>query len=334
VIVALLMLDVQNVTKYISPEFQLSPISFQQPEGENLALMGVSGSGKTTLLQLIAGWQQPDSGSIWLQNQKVKGPHEQLVPGHPGLAILQQTSHLPHYYYIRDLFQYANVWESEKTKALLELCRIHHLLNRKHFEISGGEKQRIALALLLVASPSWLLLDEPFSHLDLPNKRILQQILREVSKQLHITTLLCTHNPDEIFGWADRVLVLENGKLIQSGTPQELYESPNNSYVAGLLGDFITIPTTIYTHFAAQSSRINHCASWIIRPENVIFHPVPTENAVPCVIQNVIFAGRSYKVEVEVMDTTLFFYTDMPKWTIGAQGFVSIRKGYCLSESD
>jgi len=334
VIVALLMLDVQSVTKYISPEFQLSPISFQHPEGENLALMGVSGSGKTTLLQLIAGWQQPDSGSIWLQNQKVKGPHEQLVPGHPGLAILQQTSHLPHYYYIRDLFQYANVWESEKAKALLELCRINHLMNRKHFEISGGEKQRIALALLLVASPSWLLLDEPFSHLDLPNKRILQQILQEVSNQLHITTLLCTHNPDEIFGWANRVLVLENGKLIQSGTPQELYESPRNSYVAGLLGDFIAIPSHIAAHFAAYNHSSIKCDSWMVRPEQVIFHSKPTKNAVPCLIRNVVFAGRSYKVEVEVMDTSVFFYTDLPNWTIGTHGFVSIRKGYCLSDAD
>lgn len=326
------MLDVQQVTKYISPEFQLSSISFQQPAGENLALMGISGSGKTTLLQLIAGWQQPDSGSIWLDNQKVKGPLEQLVPGHPGLAFLQQTSHLPHYYYIRDLFQYATVWESAKAQELLELCRIQHLMNRKHFEISGGEKQRIALALLLVASPKWLLLDEPFSHLDLPNKRILQQILLEASHHLHITTVLCTHDPDEIFGWADRVLVLENGKLIQSGSPHELYEHPQNSYVAGLLGDFFAIPRHIATHFDSQISTSTHCKYWMVRPEHIIFQLEPTENTIPCTIRNVFFAGRSYKVEVELMDMSIFFYSDNYDWVIGTRGFISIAKGYCLPE--
>lgn len=326
------MLEVNSITKVISPEFSLATISFQQQEKERLALMGISGSGKTTLLNIIAGRQQPDSGSIFLQGMRVKGPLEQLIPGHPGLALLQQTAHLPHHYYIRDLFQYANVWDPAKLQDLQDICSIRHLVNRKHFEISGGEKQRIALALLLVGSPSWILLDEPFSHLDLSSKRILEQVLREVETDLHITFLLCTHNPDEIFGWAERVLVLENGKLIQSGSPQQLYESPQNTYVAGLLGDFFLIPPSIAEKMNIPNENGSNCLNWMVRPEQIIFHANPVSNAVPCVIRKVIYAGRSYKVEVDMMNISLFFYSDVQDWQIGSRGYVSIRRGSCLFE--
>jgi len=326
------MLSVNNLSKYISTDFQLSPISFHQLPGENLALIGVSGSGKSTLLQLIAGLQQPDSGTITLFSQRIKGPHEQLVPGHPGLAILEQTSHLPHYYYIRDLFQYANVWETSVARNLFSLCRIEHLMNRKHHEISGGEQQRIALALLLISSPRWLLLDEPFSHLDLTNKKILQQVLAELSHQLNITCLLCSHNPDDIFGWANRLLVLENGHLVQEGSPELIYHSPQNPYVAGLLGDFYMLTPQLARVFYSEKVAMEKSDCWMVRPEHLLFQLESTPHSVKATIVRVFLAGRDYKVEVEAMDQRLSFYTQTNHWEAGTEGYLFANNGYCFKD--
>ena len=326
------MLSVTELSKYISPDFQLSPITFNQVPGENLALIGVSGSGKSTLLQLIAGWQQPDIGSITLFSERIKGPQEQLVPGHPGLAILEQSSHLPHYYYIRDLFQYANVWETSLARNLFSLCRIEHLMNRKHHEISGGEKQRVALALLLITSPRWLLLDEPFSHLDLTNKKILQQVLADVSRQLKITCLLCSHNPDDIFGWAHRLLVLENGNLVQVGSPEEVYHSPQNPYVAGLLGDFYPLSPELARVFFPEKFSMETEKCWMVRPEQLLFQVENMHHSVKATILQVTLAGRDYKVEVKVMEQQLSFYAQTNNLQVGTEGYLLATNGYCFPD--
>jgi ABC-type sulfate/molybdate transport systems ATPase subunit len=326
------MLSVTNLSKYVSPDFQLSPITFNQVSGENLALIGVSGSGKSTLLQLIAGWQQPDTGSITLFSERIKGPQEQLVPGHPGLAILEQSSHLPHYYYIRDLFQYANVWETSVARNLFSLCRIEHLMNRKHHEISGGEQQRIALALLLITSPRWLLLDEPFSHLDLTNKKILQQVLADVTRKLKITCLLCSHNPDDIFAWAHRLLVLENGNLVQVGSPEAIYHSPQNPYVAGLLGDFYPLSPELAQVFFPEKFALNKSNCWMVRPEHLLFQVESIHHAVKATILQVTLAGRDYKVDVEVMEQQLSFYTQTNSLKAGTKGYLLASNGYCFPD--
>jgi iron(III) transport system ATP-binding protein len=326
------MLSVTELSKYISPDFHLSPITFNQVPGENLALIGVSGSGKSTLLQLIVGWQQPDTGSITLFSERIKGPQEQLVPGHPGLAILEQSSHLPHYYYIRDLFQYANVWETSLARNLFSLCRIEHLMNRKHHEISGGEQQRIALALLLITSPRWLLLDEPFSHLDLTNKKILQQVLADVSRQLNITCLLCSHNPDDIFGWAHRLLVLENGNLVQVGSPEAVYHSPQNSYVAGLLGDFFSLSPELARVFFPKRFSMETGKCWMVRPEQLLFQEENVHHSVKATILQVTLAGRDYKVEVKVMEQQLSFYTQTNNLQVGTEGYLLATNGYCFPD--
>jgi iron(III) transport system ATP-binding protein len=327
-----IMLSVTNLSKNISPDFQLSPISFNQLAGENLALIGVSGSGKSTLLQLIAGLQQADTGSITLYSERIKGPHDQLVPGHPGLAILEQSSHLPHYYYIRDLFQYANVWETSVAKKLFSICRIEHLMNRKHHEISGGEQQRIALALLLITSPRWLLLDEPFSHLDLTNKKILQQVLAEVSHQLNITCLLCSHNPDDIFGWADRLLVLENGHLVQVGSPETVYHAPQNRYVAGLLGDFYSLSPELAQVFFPGRIQRETSDCWMVRPEHLLFQSESTPQSVKATILSITLAGRDYKVEVAAMDQRLSLYTQTNNWKVDTEGYLLATNGYCFPD--
>lgn len=319
------MLEVAGLQKRISAHFALENISFQQSRGECLAIAGSSGSGKSTLLRLIAGHESPDSGSIHLFGQRILGPHEQLIPGHAGLKFLPQHCHLPHHYFVRELFSYANQWEGEQGKALFELCRIGHLMDRKHTEISGGEQQRIALALLLISSPQWLLLDEPFSHLDPINKSILQQVLIDVARQFSITYLLCSHHPEDIFAWADRLLILRDGKIVSEGQPASLYFQPTDAYVAGLLGDYqeLSVELSERLNLPTPKSLLNR----LVRPEMLEISPDPSSNAVEAVIIHVRFAGKGTYYEVNCLNQTYRVFKTGDVLPVGTRVFLSIYSG-------
>jgi len=321
------MLEVAGLQKQVSSHFSLENISFHQSPGECLAIAGSSGSGKSTLLRLIAGHESIDSGSIHLFGKRVLGPHEQLIPGHAGLKFLPQHCHLPHHYFVRELFSYANQWEGEQGKALFELCRIGHLMDRKHTEISGGEQQRIALALLLITSPQWLLLDEPFSHLDPINKSILQQVLNDVAGQFSITYLLCSHHPEDIFAWADRLLILRDGKIVSEGHPAALYFQPSDSYVAGLLGDYQELSEELLEHFNLSNQHTCPSTNRLVRPEMLVIHTIPISNAVEAIITSVRFAGRGTIYHVNCLNQLYRVFTSGEVLPVGTRVFLTVQTG-------
>lgn len=318
------MLEVHNLSKRVSEVFSLQEITFSQKIGERLAIAGSSGSGKSTLLQLIAGLQSSDAGTIHLLGQRVKGPHEQLIPGHPGLAYLPQQSDLPHYYYVHELFSYANQWDTQLGKDLFTWCRIDHLMDRQHTQLSGGEQQRIALALLLITSPRWLLLDEPFSHLDTINKSILQQVLLEVTNRLSITCLLCSHHPEDIFTWADRLLIIQDGSIVADGQPELLYRQPTDTYVAGLLGDFELLSET---HAGALHYNSHHLSAHMkrfIRPEMLQFSFERVPNSIPCQILSSQFAGRGRYYRVKCDEAEYRLYSIHQHYSSGSSGYMHL----------
>lgn len=318
------MLEVNGLNKRVSEIFSLSEVSFIQQPGERLAIAGSSGSGKSTLLQLLAGHQAPDRGSIHLNGKRVLGPHEQLIPGHPELAYLPQHCDLPHHYFVHELFSYANQWDAQMGKDLFAWCRIDHLMNRRHQEISGGEKQRIALALLLISSPQWLLLDEPFSHLDAINKAILQQVLLEVSQRLSITCLLCSHHPEDIFSWAERLLVIRDGKLIADDTPMSLYSIPPDTYVAGLLGEFQLISVE-HAHFWQLRERLSDPQIHrLVRPEQIFFSLQSHSRALPCKILYSRFAGKGRWYDVDCEGATYRFFSLNQHRQWGSVGYLHL----------
>ena len=302
------MLEVNHLGKRVSDIFSLREVSFTQPKGQHLAIAGSSGSGKSTLLQLIAGLQSCDQGTVHLFGQRIKGPHEQLIPGHPGLAYLPQQCDLPHHYYVHELFSYANQWDTQLGKDLFSWCRIDHLMNRQHNQLSGGEQQRIALALLLITSPHWLLLDEPFSHLDTINKSILQQVLQDVSSRLSITCLLCSHDPEDIFAWATRLLIIRDGLIVADGSPEFLYQHPSDTYVAGLLGEFQFLSEKHAGTLQHHSQHLSASMQRFIRPEMLRFSSDKVPNSIPCQVVSARFAGkgRYYRVQCEEMEYRLF----------------------------
>jgi ABC-type sulfate/molybdate transport systems ATPase subunit len=191
--------------------------------GERLGIMGENGSGKSSLLKSIAGLLQPAQGTIYFKGKRVEGPDEVLLPGHKKIAYLSQHFELLNNYKIWELLEMSNKMEVELAQQVFNICRIDHLLDRKSNEVSGGERQRIALARTLTSEPELLLLDEPYSNLDLISKNNLSKVL-------------VTHDPNDILAWAERLLIMKNGAIEQDNSPAQIMRHPSSEYVAGIMG--------------------------------------------------------------------------------------------------
>ncbi len=231
-------LSVTGVSRVEHGGYAVSEVSFEQREGEKIAIAGEAGSGKTTLLKMVAGLLQPQAGEIYFMGERVKGPDEVLIPGHKKIAYLSQHFELRNNYHVYEVLDMANKIEEKEAQKIFSICRIQHLMQRWTDELSGGEKQRIALARLLCTSPNLLLLDEPFSNLDAGHQQLIQNVLEDVSADLRLTCLMVSHDAADMLAWADRILIMRSGKIIQSATPQETFFSPKDAYCAGLFGAY------------------------------------------------------------------------------------------------
>jgi ABC-type sugar transport system ATPase subunit len=234
-------------------EVALENIAFTLEKHQRLAITGETGSGKSTLLKIIAGLAAPQKGSIQFEGEKVLGPLDRLIPGQPGIAYLSQYFELWHNYRVAEILDYTNDLEPTDAAVLYRLCHIDHLLKRRTDQLSGGERQRIALARLLVHPPPLLLLDEPYSNLDLNHKRTLKAVIKNIEERFDITTILVSHDPYDTLTWADTLLVLKDAKLIRQGAPRELYAKPESEYTAGLLGDY-TLHNGVFIRPEAQTA--------------------------------------------------------------------------------
>ena len=296
------LVAVTNISLVEQGTTVLAPISFGQRAGQKLALAGESGAGKSTLLQTIAGLVQPTTGEIRIQGERVRGPHVALVPGHPGVAYLSQKSDLPHSLRVEQVLRYASQRPTAEAQALYELCRIDQLLPRRTDQLSGGEQQRVALARLLLGAPRLLLLDEPFSNLDRGHKRTMQAIIEEVGTRLGVTCLLVSHDATDVLPWADEILVLRRGQLVQRGSPEQLYYQPANEYVAALFGDY-----NLLRGPEAQLLSPTPLAAGtplLVRPEQLRLSP-GTGEGLPGTVRAVRFLGSYYEVEIQLADNVV-----------------------------
>lgn len=261
-------LEVNGVCCQYDQELALDNVSFTQSEFQKVAIAGETGSGKSTLLKIIAGLEQPDSGQVIFKNKRVEGPAERLIAGHESIAFLSQHFELPQFLRVEQVLEYESKVGDPYATALYQICRIDHLMKRRTDQLSGGERQRIAIARLLISRPALLMLDEPFSHLDMVQKKTLKEVIRDVSDQLKISLILISHDPEDTLSWADDILVMFNGKMIQSGGPQAVYDNPKNEYVAGLFGKYNKLSASLLkTILPAEKIIKNKIAC--IRPENV-----------------------------------------------------------------
>ena len=313
------LLEVTNISFEERGVAVIRPLSFTQQVGQRLALVGESGAGKSTLLQLIMGMVQPSGGEIRVAGSRVRGPEEALVPGPPGAAYLSQKSDLPKFLRVEQVLGYASKRPAAEAHSLYKLCRIDHLLARRTDQLSGGEQQRVALARLLLGQPRLLLLDEPFSNLDRVHKRQLQAILEEVGARLGITCLLVSHEATDVLGWADELLVLRRGQLVQHGAPAAIYKEPVDEYTAALLGDY-TLVRGADRH--ALAPNLAGEGALLVRPEQVRLGPAAAGEPLGTV-RAVRFLGSYYEVEVQLGTSQLRVRTPEDAFAMGQA--VSVR---------
>jgi ABC-type sugar transport system ATPase subunit len=274
----------------------LRGVDLEQAAGERLVITGVSGSGKTTLMKIIAGLIQPDGGEVWIGEDRVKGPLEQLMPGHPGLVYLSQHFELPNNYRVEELLDFDDRLQPGEADQVYRLCRIDHLRQRVTQTLSGGEKQRVALARLLVKAPRILLIDEPFSNLDQLHKQQLKAVIEDLERKLGITILLVSHDPMDILPWARRIVVLRDGAVVQTGTTEDVYQHPADEYVAALLGSYNLLTPELAELFWIPSNG----RAVILRPEQ--FQVQTGAPGIGGMVQGCSFLGYAYELVVEVQE--------------------------------
>lgn len=317
------LLKVAGLSKQEKGKCTVKNIHFVQQPFQKIAIAGETGSGKTTLLKMIAGLIQPDTGEIQFENKRVAGPYEKLIPGHPGIAYLSQHFELRNNYRVEEELEAVNKLTEKVANDLYSICRIEHLLKRKTDELSGGERQRIVLARLLTTSPKLLLLDEPFSNLDAVHKSIIKSVINDISAELNVTCMMVSHDALDILSWADSILVMKDGALIQQGTPEHIYQQPVNEYCAGLFGEYNLIHNNHSKIFAAMPGINLNGKKLLIRPEH--FKITRNENnALTGTIHNILFWGSYYTIDVLVDQQLIRVKTNNDQFVIGDTVYLSL----------
>jgi spermidine/putrescine transport system ATP-binding protein len=254
-----LIIDIRNVTKTFGETEALRDIDLQVPKGDFLTLLGPSGCGKTTLLRLIAGFEAPTTGEVTINGRNMAGlPPEKR----PVNTVFQSYALFPH------MSVFDNVAFGPRIQGLprreverrvhesLEMVNLADLAQRRPDQLSGGQQQRVAIARAIVNKPLVLLLDEPLNALDYKLRKAMQIELKQYQRQLGITFVFVTHDQDEALSMSHRVVVMNEGRIEQIGTPREIYETPRNHFVARFVGEINILEGTV-VHREANRLRVD-----------------------------------------------------------------------------
>ena len=259
--------------------------SLEIDKGQKIGIAGETGSGKSTLLRIIGGLEKPDGGDVFFENESVYPKLDRLIPGHPQMAYLSQAFELPKFISVNEFLDTAGL-EQDQIDKVAAICRIGALLEKNTRELSGGERQRVALAKTILKQPDVLLLDEPFSNLDPHHERILKEVINDISNETGSTVLMVSHDPTDLLPWADQILVLRNGEIVQRGMSKDVYYKPKNEYIAGLFGNFQKLDSSKW-------SIIDNNA--IVRPEQFMLN----NHGKSGVVESVQFHGSHEVVSIK-----------------------------------
>jgi sulfate transport system ATP-binding protein len=276
-------ITVVEVTKRFGDFVALDDVSVSIPEGSLTALLGPSGSGKSTLLRVIAGLEEPDHGQVLLGDEDVT--HQPARSRGVGMVFQHYAA-----------FKHMTVWENvafglkvrkrpkreiaNRVHELLELVQLEGLAKRYPAQLSGGQRQRMALARALAVDPEVLLLDEPFGALDARVRKELRAWLRRLHDEVHVTTIIVTHDQEEAMEVAGQIVVLNQGRVEQIGTPRELYDSPANEFVMSFVGP------------------VNKIGQTFVRPHEISLSLEPDGEATEAMVERVVHLGFEVRTEL------------------------------------
>jgi len=315
--------DLDGLVREFGPTRAVDDVSVRVADGEFFTLVGPSGCGKTTTLRLVAGFEEPDAGDVRFGGESVAGvPPEDRDVG----IVFQSYALFPHMtvgenvaYGLRFRDPPGGVSTDERVAELLELVDLPGMADREPSALSGGQQQRVALARALAPGPSVLLLDEPMSALDARLRERLRGKVREIQRELDITTIYVTHDQEEALSISDRVAVMNSGRVEQVGTPEEVYREPASRFVAEFVGDNNVLDGTASPLETKGSSVSVGSASFEVaeaatgtvaiglRPESLSFGSGGNELAVT--VERAEFLGDAYKVYCDWHGTQLLVKT-------------------------
>ena len=307
------IVELKDISVSFDGEQILNGLNLDIKDKEFITLLGPSGCGKTTTLRLIAGFLEPDSGEVIFENKIING-----VPAYKRQVntIFQRYALFPHlnvYENIAFGLRIKKMKENEiknKVEEMLSLVNLSGLEKRSIDTLSGGQQQRVAIARAIANHPKVLLLDEPLAALDLKLRKDMQKELKKIQQQLGITFIFVTHDQEEALTMSDRVVVMDGGKIQQVGTPQDIYNEPQNAFVADFIGESNILdgvmPRDLYVEFSGAGFECldkgfeeNELVDVVVRPEDVDIVPVG-KGQLTGIVTSISFLGVHYEIIVDI----------------------------------
>ncbi|WOC31719.1 MULTISPECIES: sulfate/molybdate ABC transporter ATP-binding protein [Caproicibacterium] len=320
--------ELKNINKRFGSYQAADAVSFSIPKGELVGLLGPSGSGKTTILRMIAGLETPDSGSIFIHGKKVND----LPAGGRGIGFVFQSY---------ALFRYRTVYQNiafglevqkrekafikKRVDELIHLIGLEGLENRRPYQLSGGQCQRVAFARALAPNPQLLLLDEPFAAIDAKVRKELRLWLKQTIHRVGVTSIFVTHDQEEAVEVADEIIIMNQGRIEQMGTPLDIYKNPATPFAARFIGEPIVLCEYGQLHGFATVPEYAHA---VLRPEFVRvtkleqeLYPNAAEHAV---VEEVLFRGSVLELRLQLGEIRFSAYRQLEDETVAVGETVSV----------
>ncbi len=297
------MLQVNNISFGYTDQPIIHSVDFQVMKGQNIAILGESGCGKSTLLKLIYGLYDLNEGQVFWNDTEVLGPKFHLIPGMSFMKYLAQDFDLmPYITVAENVGKYlSNFYPKEKKQRIQELLEIVEMTEYAHVKaqyLSGGQQQRVAIARVLALEPEVLLLDEPFSHIDNFRKNALRRNLFAYLKEKKITCLVATHDSTDALSYSDETIILHDGKILEKGNSDGIYNNPLNKYVASLFGE-------------VNELRLSQLTSVDGEDESILLYPhqlkISENGLLKVSVRQSYFRGSHYLIKA-VFDKKVIFF--------------------------
>ena len=296
-------IKVEHASKRFGDFQAVQDINVEVKTGSLVALLGPSGSGKSTLLRLIAGLESLDEGRIWLTGRDAT--HQSIQDRQVGFvfqhyALFKHLTIRKNIAFGLEISRWTKTRIRNRVEELLELVQLSGLGDRYPSQLSGGQRQRVALARALAVEPKVLLLDEPFGALDAKVRKDLRTWLRRLHDDVHVTTVFVTHDQEEAMEIADDIVVMNQGRVEQTGSPAAIYDNPATSFVMSFIGPVNVLPST--SQLAKQTIHSPSDSQLFLRPHDIEIFSTPEMNTIPATITRVTHLGWWIQVDLQLVD--------------------------------